>query len=123
MPMTGRNAVADPNMKNFEQRLARIDKIHKAGGAFESSGTLGRAYFDATRPRRRRGVSLRALAFLFAAALLFKAAILAQLGQDGYAERVAALANGSVFEQAGAWVLQADPATLKLAGFIQPILR
>lgn len=123
MPITGRMSVADPNMKNFEQRLARIDKIHQAGGAFESSGTLGRAYFDATRPRRRRGVPLRALAFLFAAMLLFKAAIFAQLGEEGYAARVAGLADGGLFERAGAWVLHADPATQKLARYIQPILR
>ena len=121
--MMGRNAVADPNIESFEQRLARIDKIHEAGGAFESTGTLGRAYFDATRPRRRRGVSLRALAFLFAAALLFKAAIMAQLGSEGYDERVAALAKGSMPEQVGAWVLQADPVTQRLAGYLQSILR
>lgn len=119
----GRTVVADPNMKEFEKRLARIDKIHEAGGAFESTGSLGRAYFDAARPRRRRGVSLRALAFLFLAALLFKAAILAQLGQDGYAERVSILAKGSFPEQIGAWMLHADPVTLKLASYIQHILR
>jgi hypothetical protein len=113
----------DRNMQRFQRRLTRIKRMHASGAAFEATGTLGRSYYSATRPRARIRLPLRPLALILAAGLLFKAAILAQMGEEAYDLRVAALAGGTVAEQAGAWVLHADPATRWLSTFIQPLLR
>lgn len=112
----------DSGLKTFENRLARIDEIHAAGGAFEATGALGRAYFDAVRQKERKAFPLRGLALFFAGALLFKAALFAQLGDAVYTARVAALTEGNIAEQISAWVLKADPLTQKLGALIFAIL-
>lgn len=114
--------MSDTGLKTFESRLARIDEIHAAGGAFEATGALGRSYFDSVRQKERKPFPLRGLALFFGGALLFKAAVLAQLGGVVYNERVAALAQGNLAEQIGAWVLKVDPLTQKLGGLISAIL-
>ncbi|WP_295531953.1 hypothetical protein [uncultured Thioclava sp.] len=114
--------MAKTDLDEFERRLHRIDKIHEAGGAFEAAGSLGRSYFDAMRPKSRRGLPLRGLALLAAGMLLFKGMMLAQVGSDEYANRVDHLAKGNMGEQIGAWVLHADPATRYVAGLLSPLI-
>ncbi len=112
----------DSGLKTFETRLARIDRIHAAGGAFEASGALGRSYFDSVRPKERKAFPLRGLALFLGGVLLFKAAILAKVGAGVYDSRVGELALGNWAEQIGAWVLKADPATQWLAGVLHGLL-
>lgn len=114
--------MSNSGLKTFEHRLARIDKIHQAGGAFEATGALGRSYFDSVRKKERRPLPLRALALLFLGALLFKAAVFAQVGPQVYDARIAELAQGNTAEKVGAWVLKADPATQVLGGMLKSIL-
>ncbi|WP_342070066.1 hypothetical protein [Yoonia algicola] len=61
------------------------------------------------------------LAVLFLG-FLFKGFLFAYLGEAAYAERVATLQAGTVLEQAGAWVMQADPVTVLAADGIAMIL-
>jgi len=114
--------MSDHGMKSFEKRLARIDEIHAAGGAFEATGALGRSYFDSMRPRARRAVPFKAIALLFIGALLFKGAVFAQLGAETYDARVATLEQGAIAEQVGAWVLHADPATREIGTLLHGLL-
>lgn len=114
--------MSDTGLKTFESRLERIDRIHAAGGAFEATGALGRSYFDSVRPKDRKSFPLRGIALTLGGALLFKAAVLAQVGSSIYAERIDVLAQGNTAEQIGAWVLKADPLTQRLAGMIAAIL-
>ena len=107
---------------SFERRLARIDQIHAAGGAFEATGALGRAYFDSHRPKERRAFPWRGVALVFFGMLLFKGAILAQVGPETYAQRVATLTEGNTAERVGAWVLQADAPTQFIAAQLRAIL-
>jgi hypothetical protein len=104
--------MADQNMDTFQDRLVRIDRIRENGGAFEAVGTLGRSHYDSNRRRRHHGLWLRPLALILAGFLVFKGGLLAQLGEDVYARRVAELAQGSVIERAGAVVMRADAATM-----------
>ena len=114
--------MTDRNLRDFETRLHRIEQIHQAGGAFEASGSLGRAYFDSVRPRKRRGFPLRAAAMIMCAALLLKAGVLAQIGTEAYGDKVAALSEGGAANAAAAWVLKPDPVTRKLASVIRPLI-
>ncbi|PYF09357.1 hypothetical protein C8J30_109103 [Rhodobacter viridis] len=107
---------------DFERRLARIDRIHAAGGAFEATGALGRAYFDSHRPKGRRRFPWRAVAMVLLGMLLFKAAILAQIGPETYAHRVETLAAGTTVERVGSWVLRADAPTQFIAAQLHAIL-
>ena len=112
----------DAKIKSFENRLARIDQIHAAGGAFEANGSLGRSYFDAVRPKARRPFPWRGAALIFLGALLFKGTLLASLGPIAYDARVTALAEGTLVERLGAWVLHADAPTRLIAGLLMPYL-
>ncbi|PCD77804.1 hypothetical protein [Pseudothioclava arenosa] len=114
--------MSDRNLKDFEARLQKIEQIQKAGGAFEATGTLGRSYFDSTRPKSRRSIPLRALGMILFSALLLKAAMFSHMGPTSYDQKVAMLETGSMVEQASAWVLRADPLTRKIADSLHPIM-
>lgn len=96
----------------FDQRLQRLARKH---ARIQANGYVGRLTDDGlvVMVPRRRGPSfpLRGLIGVSVVALLFKAYLLAALGGDDYAARVAALEVGSPIEQAGAWVMATDPAT------------
>jgi hypothetical protein len=115
--------MADENQNSFQQRLQRIDGIHAEGGAFEATGMLGRRYFTAAPVRRSRGGWLRAAGCVLAAVLIFKSGLLAYLGAGIYGERIAQLQRGGAIDKMGAWVLAVDPATERLAGMAQGLLR
>lgn len=100
--------MSDRGRATFAHRLERIDSIHAAGGAFEADGALGRRYFDAHRPKPRRSLPLRALALLLIGMLLFKGALLAQMGAETYDRRITDLQTGTTLERVGGWVMQAD---------------
>lgn len=114
--------MTDRNLREFETRLHRIEQIHQAGGAFEASGSLGRAYFDSVRAKPRRSFPLRASALILCGALLLKAGVLAQIGTEAYTAKVAALADGNPAQAAAAWVLKTDPITRDIAGVIRPLI-
>ncbi|MBW0156903.1 hypothetical protein [Sedimentimonas flavescens] len=115
--------MTDSKIENFQSRLARIDQIHAAGGAFEADGALGRTYFDTHRKKARRAIPWRGFSLLFLAALLLKGSLLASLGEDVYGERVASLTAGNQFEKLGAWVLKVEPATRLVADVLRPLIR
>lgn len=105
----------DPNLRDFQGRIARIQKTHAAGGGFEADGTLGMYYYNSLKVQRRRGAWVFPVALVFATVLAMKAAVLATVGAESYAERIAALRSGGMVDVIGAWVLQADPVTVKLS--------
>lgn len=67
------------------------------------------------------GAPLRLLALLLLGGLAFKAVLFALLGEEAYTSRVARLAQGGLVERASAWVMQADPATLGVAGVLDEL--
>lgn len=114
--------MGDRNMRDFYGRLHRIDQVHSAGGGFEAEGALGMSYYNARRkPARRRGL-LGPVVLVMMTVIAIKAAVLASIGPERYEERIAALRAGAAIEQAGAWVLQADPLTTFLAGRLRTVL-
>ena len=114
--------MSNAQMKEFENRLAQIDRIHAAGGAFEANGALGRSYFDSVRSKPRGRTPLRAVALLFLGAILFKGAVYAQLGSAIYDSRLLDLSEGGFAAQVVAWMLQAGAATQLVGGMLHALL-
>jgi hypothetical protein len=69
------------------------------------------------KPRRkmRRG-TLRGVAIVVLVLMAFKGFLHNQLGENAYMARVDGLSQGSMFEQAGAVLMAADPITVWLSG-------
>lgn len=114
--------MVDRNMQDFYGRLGRIERTHEAGGGFEAEGTLGMSYYRARRRPARRFGLLGPLVLVAMTVLAIKAAVLATIGPESYEERLAALRAGTGAEQAGAWVLQADPMTVSLAERLRAVI-
>lgn len=108
---------------NFETRMRRLGKTHARMYANGIVRKMGKDGLISAYPRRRMPrFPLKGFAILVLAALLYKATLLAWLGDAVYQERVDTLAAGSVVEQGGAWLMQVDPATTFLSGMIAPLV-
>lgn len=107
----------------FNERLHLLSQKHQA---------MARGYTTQMRPdglivaqprRRQVRISGRAV-FLFLLAFIgFKAFLVANLGLLTYEDRLGRLNAGTKIEQAGAFVMQADPLTMFVASKIGPVLR
>lgn len=117
--------MADPNLHDFQQRLARISAARARGRAFQTGDTADPSRPDPSRPdrspRRRRPLP-GALAFVLCCGLGLKAVLLAQVGQASYADRIARLAQGGGFDRLGAALMQPDPVSRALARGLQRLL-
>ena len=107
----------------FDNRLKKIvrrhDKMSNAGAVRSvSSDGLIVAKPRLYRPR----FPLKGLLAVLVIGFVFKGFLFAYLGETAYVERVATLQAGSTLEQAGAWVMQADPVTKLAADGIATIL-
>lgn len=107
----------------FEDRLRRLGRRHRRMYSNGIVRKVGKDGLISSHPRRRLPrFPLVGFLVLIAAAFLYKATLFAWLGQATYQERVDALSAGSIVERGGAWVMQADPATLFLSDMIKPML-
>ena len=107
----------------FRKRTNRVNRRHEKIYLNGARTKIARDGLLTTVPRRRMpSFPLRGFAILFLAAILYKSVMLAWIGPTVYEERLSALADGTIVEQAGAWLLQADPATVAVAGVIGPFL-
>jgi hypothetical protein len=102
--------------QEFEHRIRRLMRKHDR----LSRGVVHRVGPDGlitAHPRRRVSLlpPLRAIVLVLAVGFLFKAYLLYALGGATYQARVDTLAEGSVFEQAGAMMMRPDPASTWLA--------
>jgi hypothetical protein len=103
--------MVDPNMRDFYGRVGRIQKTHENGGGFEAAGTLGMTYYNSLKVRRSRMTWLMPVVLVAATIIAIKAAVLANIGTETYAARIAALQAGDMADRIGAYVLVADPLT------------
>lgn len=105
----------------FDKRLKRIVRRHEkmANGVVKTINSDG---LIVVRPRiYKPRFPLKGLVVLLVLGFLFKGFLLAYLGEENYADRVATLQQGTLMEQAGGWVMQADPATALVAQWVQMI--
>lgn len=99
----------------FDRRLKRIVRKHKRmeNGVTHSVSKTG---LIVARPRiYNPKFPMKGLILAVLAMFAFKGYLYASLGEQTYSSRVAELASGSTVEKAGAWVMQADPATSMIA--------
>lgn len=108
----------------FQSRLRRLDRktLNKGHGYTAKIRTDGLIVVEPRKVVRSR-ISLRSLLLFLAAGLLFKGFLMASLGFASYDQRVSQLAEGSFVERSGAFVMQSDPLSRKIAGQLLPLLR
>ncbi len=107
---------ADPNLKDFERRVSRVQKARAKGYGFEAPGTLGRS--ASMRHKQRSSSFVKPFLVLVLMSVGLKAGIHYKIGGDVYQARVNSLAQGEGFDRLGGWLMQADPATLAVSAFL-----
>lgn len=107
---------ADPNLRDFESRVSRIERAHRKGYGFEAPGTLGRS--ATYRRERSLGRFLGKILIVVALGFLLKGMMLFQVGQEVYETRVADLGTGTGLDPLAARIMAADPATRLIAAFL-----
>ena len=103
----------DANSKRFHDRLRRIEGAHGAGAqtVIRPDGLV----VLRRRTRLRLGGPWRSLGLVVICLVLFKAFMIWNQGEVGYAARLADLESRSSGHRAVAWVLALDPVSLFLA--------
>jgi hypothetical protein len=108
--------------QQFDERLTRVEAKRRS----ISKGAVYSVNHDGliiSRPRRRGlRFPLRGLFVAIVGLMMFKIGLVVALGAATYTSRVGALADGTAFERAGAWVMAADPSTLWVATQIKLFL-
>ena len=113
--------MADPNLVDFYSNVARFEKKRAKGYGFDAAGTLGRSYFNP--PLRKRRSWLMPMILVLCAGIGLKGMIYQSVGAKAYDQRVQALLVGEGFDRLGGWLMQADPATVFVAGKISEGLK
>lgn len=107
---------------SFDKRMRRIDRSYRRMRAHGYSVYVGT---DGLIKRRPKAAPVRIPMSLVLVVLvgffLFKGMVIGQLGAEAYADRVAELAGGTMFERAGAWAMQVDPVSEFFASKLQGI--
>lgn len=112
----------DKSIREFDRRHRAVTAKHRrlAEGyvtRLNPNGTI-----EQKPVRRVRVLPLKGLALAVTGFIAFKGYLLASLGPADYATHVAHLGSGSLFEQAGSWLMGADPASrwiaAQLLGFL-----
>ncbi|MFZ5965300.1 hypothetical protein ACOXXX_20340 [Thalassococcus sp. BH17M4-6] len=112
----------DDALRKFEERHRAVTKRHRqlARGYVTK---LGRNGVIEHRPRRQTPkLSLPMVLMLGSGFLAFKSFLFVSLGAEAYGVRVDTLANGTVVERVGGWLMQADPATQWISANLVPLL-
>jgi hypothetical protein len=107
---------ADPNLRDFQSRVQRIEQARAKGYGFEAAGTLGRSHY--VRPARRGISILKPLLFAFLVVVGLKGTIHFKVGGDAYQTRVDAMMAGEGFDRLGGWMMTVDPATRAISAFL-----
>lgn len=109
--------------QGFDARLKKIDR-NRTRLANGYSAKVTKDGLIVFRPKRRaNSFSIRGLVFLAVGFFMFKAMILAHLGNTVYEQRVTALQTGTMVEQAGAFVMQKDPVSVAMSQYLRPFLK
>ncbi|SLN19653.1 hypothetical protein ROA7450_00635 [Roseovarius albus] len=108
--------------QDFDTRLKKLDRKHSRL-AHGYSAQVNKDGLIVFRPKRRQmAISLRGVMLLVIGFLCFKGFLVAHIGTTTYENRITALQEGTMVEQAGGYVMQIDPVTKAIAGKLHPFL-
>ncbi len=108
--------MADANYVSFVERLQKVEKRHrKLSRGYVRLKEVDGLLIPVPDRRVRRPFPAVGVMLTIAALLAFKGFLLAYHGPITYGERVDLLASGNIVEQAGAWIMRADPITQWIA--------
>lgn len=112
----------EESLRAFDRRARAVRRKHlRMAGGYVT--TLGRNGVIIQKPAGRMGPWVRSLALgVLASAFIVKVLILADLGPEAYAAKLATL-DGNAVERAGGVLMQIDPVSARLAELIAPWLR
>lgn len=108
---------------HFDNRLNVLGHKHKAMTRGYTTHMRNDGLIVVKELPQKKQFPIKGLVLLLLGFFCFKGFMLAAVGQDAYAERVASLQSGTFVEQGGAWVMQADPVAQVVANYMGPILR
>jgi len=107
----------------FEKRLR---KIVRTNNRMATAGVVHKMKADGLVVARPRLYAprfpWRGLVLLIAVVFLFKGYVHYALGEADFNQRIAALSEGSAFEQVGGLAMGADPVTLAISGLLNTFL-
>ena len=106
----------------FDQRITRLNKKHnKLSRGYRA--TMRSDGLVVMKPQRMRSaIPAKVLVLCLLCFFGFKALLLSHLGASAYETRVSSLGEGTAVEQAGAWIMQADPVTRFVANQLNTVL-
>lgn len=107
----------------FDKRVRKVVKTHDRMRRNGVVHRVGRDGLIVSRPRLARPrFPLRGVMIILLMGFLFKGLLWAQVGPDGYRDRVEALRGGSTVQQAGAWLMQEEAVTVWIGQTVRPYL-
>ncbi|WP_372609778.1 hypothetical protein [Aquicoccus sp.] len=113
------------DLMNFEKRLTRIGSTRRrVARGLSYAPVVGPDGMVVVRPRRSGpSIPVKGLIYLILGFCLFKSVAIAHLGATGYAGHIDEMKQGTIFEQAGAWALQPDRVSVRIASTISPFIK
>ncbi len=103
--------------QNFESRLRVLTRKHRRMSNGYTTRLRGDGLIVVKPKRRKAQFPLKGALLVAFGFFAFKAFMLISLGELTYADRLATLQGGTIIEQGGAWVMQADPVTQAMVDF------
>ncbi|SLN32814.1 hypothetical protein AQS8620_01104 [Aquimixticola soesokkakensis] len=107
--------MAYANSREFYSRIHKIEKRKKRLARGYALEVKKNGIVEARPVRQGIRFPYRMLFVILAMVMAFKAFVYADIGPAAYNEHVAALADGSMAEKAGAWAMTADTFTVWMA--------
>ena len=104
---------------SLDKRLNKVVRTHEKMRRNGVVHRIGRDGLIRSRPRLiRPRFPLKGALLLVGLLLAFKALLFAQMGSGNYALQVEDMRAGSALEQAGAVIMQEDPVTVAVGGYL-----
>jgi len=115
--------VMSANVQKFDKRLTRIVRKHRSmsnGYGFR----VDRTGLITIKPKRAKGAAPLTILFsVLCIGVLFKAVAVANFGPEKYASKLAPMHNGTVVEQAGAWLMEPGVVTMYVSQALSDVIR
>lgn len=104
----------------LDKRLRKVVRNHDRMRRNGVVRKIGRDGLIRTRPRLvRPSVPVKGVFVLLALLLAFKSLLYAQMGSGNYALKIEALQVGTPVERMGAVIMQEDPLTVAIGGYLK----